>query len=54
MLAALVLIELFTQVRLVKLDQSADVAAPYRWLAEQPGKDPVMEFPALVDHPPPG
>jgi len=51
LLAALVLIELFTQVRLVKLDQSAEVAAPYRWLAGQPGKDPVMEFPALVDDP---
>jgi len=48
-LAALVLIELFTQVRLVKLDQGTEVAAPYRWLAEQPGKDPVMEFPAPLD-----
>ncbi len=51
LLAVMVMTELFTQVRLVKLDTSAETAAPYLWLAAQPGNDPMMEFPAAVNDP---
>ncbi len=49
LLALMILTELFTQVRLVRFDRSAEVAAVYTWLAEQPGHDPIMEFPALTN-----
>lgn len=37
--------------RLVPVDTSAATAAPYQWLAAQPGRDPVMYFPANVGFP---
>ena len=40
---------MFTQIRLATPDTSAAAAAPYRWLAEQPGNDPVIEFPSQTD-----
>jgi hypothetical protein len=49
LLAVLLLTELFTQVRLVRMDRSPEVADVYTWLAEQPGAAPIMEFPAMTD-----
>lgn len=34
---------------IVDVDRSPEVMAPYRWLAEQPDRDPVMEFPSQSD-----
>ncbi|CAA9550559.1 MAG: hypothetical protein AVDCRST_MAG18-281 [uncultured Thermomicrobiales bacterium] len=48
-LAVLVMVELFTQVRLATPDTSAEIAATYRWLAAQPDRDPIIEFPAQTD-----
>jgi hypothetical protein len=48
--ALLILVDLFTApVRITTVDDSADILAPYQWLATQPGRDPVIEFPALTD-----
>jgi hypothetical protein len=48
-LALALLAELFTvPMPIVKVDRSDYITAPYHWLAEQPGNDPVMEFPAAT------
>ncbi len=49
-LAILLLAELYTApMPIVPVDRSEYIAAPYRWLAEQPGREPVMEFPAAKE-----
>ena len=35
-----------TPIPLEAVDRRPEIAAPYEWLARQPGNDPVMEFPA--------
>jgi len=50
LLAVLILAELYTApLHFVRVDRSPEITAAYRWLAEQPGGDPVIEFPALTD-----
>lgn len=50
LLAILILAELYTApFRFTRVDQSPEITAAYRWLAEQPGRDPVIEFPARTD-----
>lgn len=50
LLAVLILADLFTApLHFVRVDNSPEITAPYRWLATQPGSDPVIEFPALTD-----
>jgi hypothetical protein len=50
LLAVLILAELYTApLHFVRVDNSPEITAAYRWLAEQPGRDPVIEFPALTD-----